>query len=194
MVLAETSSSAVSFLCAQSDGAGSGGGDGGGATVCAETGADSPSDAASFEGSDDGSIFEAANMGGSIFHASSGAGSASGRVARAETSSISKPFVAGVKRKKGELSQGFSDWLSSLDGGKGVLLQYLDAIAAEFDDLSQVCAVWTGEGSCDDSSFMNSVDPVFWDAAGVRKLGHKLLFARGIEALHRLRHEQSAGQ
>lgn len=82
---------------------------------------------------------------------------------------------AGTKSREAELRS----WLLSLDDGKGSLLQYEEAIVTEFDgDLVQVCAAW--QGNIEGKSLLDSVDPEFFVAIGVRRTGHKFLFARGM--------------
>jgi len=84
------------------------------------------------------------------------------------------------------VNTGLKDWLKSLDNGRGALLQYLPSISAEFDDLNQIRCVWAGRDNPSNQSINQSikaVDPVFWESSGVHKLEHKLLLARGIEAL-----------
>ena len=79
---------------------------------------------------------------------------------------------------------GCRDWLLSLDNGHGALVQYLLALMTEFDgDLTQISSVWAEprEGQ----SLASCVDPEFWQVLGVRKAGHKLLFANGIAELNR---------
>jgi len=73
-------------------------------------------------------------------------------------------------------------WLKRLDDGAGTMLQYFDRLAAEFDaDLTQVAAVKNesdnGEG------LLGIVDPLFWETIQVHKMGHRMLFARGISQL-----------
>merc|ERR1711924_479676 len=68
----------------------------------------------------------------------------------------------------------FKDWLMSLDGGKGALLQYMDSFSTEFDaELVQLCAAWRGQ-SCG-QSLVECIDPNLWSAVGIHKLGHRLL-------------------
>ena len=50
-------------------------------------------------------------------------------------------------------------------------------------DLVQVAATWNGMNVGE--SVLDSVDPYFWGSLGVRFLGHKYLFARGIAALQK---------
>lgn len=70
-------------------------------------------------------------------------------------------------------------WLRGLDGGKGGLLRYLDAMQREFDDFEQLTGVVLDRSA----SLLKAVDPVVFEALGVAPLGHKLLLARGILAI-----------
>lgn len=75
------------------------------------------------------------------------------------------------------------DWLLSLDNGSGSLLQYLDALADEFNaDLVQIAAA-RNDTALASSGPLASIEPLFWEAVGVTKLGHQLLLAKGIVAL-----------
>eukprot|EP00927_Polykrikos_kofoidii_P056071 TRINITY_DN50253_c0_g1_i1.p1 TRINITY_DN50253_c0_g1~~TRINITY_DN50253_c0_g1_i1.p1 ORF type:complete len:442 (+),score=64.30 TRINITY_DN50253_c0_g1_i1:77-1402(+) len=74
------------------------------------------------------------------------------------------------------------EWLRWLDGGTGVLLEYFDVLVDEFDgDLVQIAAAKVG-GS-EQQSVVDKVDPLFWETVGVTRIGHKILFARGIAEL-----------
>jgi len=74
-------------------------------------------------------------------------------------------------------------WLCSLDGGAGLMLQYYEILAAEFDaDLAQIVAV-RHDSRKGQQGLLGMVDPVFWDIVKVRKMGHRMLFARGISRL-----------
>eukprot|EP00930_Biecheleria_cincta_P095634 TRINITY_DN87581_c0_g1_i1.p1 TRINITY_DN87581_c0_g1~~TRINITY_DN87581_c0_g1_i1.p1 ORF type:complete len:1809 (-),score=406.61 TRINITY_DN87581_c0_g1_i1:116-5542(-) len=71
------------------------------------------------------------------------------------------------------------DWLRSIDGGKGVLLEYFAALKEEFDaDLMQVAAA-----KSPNEAGLKSIDPCFWSALGVTKLGHRMLFVKGFANL-----------
>lgn len=96
---------------------------------------------------------------------------------------------ASTKRRYEELKadreQQFRDWLMNLDGGAGAMMQYFDRLATEFDaDLTQIkaCRVpQDGEGKED--ARLDTIDPILWEIVGIKKLGHRMLFARGIAAL-----------
>lgn len=78
--------------------------------------------------------------------------------------------------------QAMWDWLESLDGGRGTLLQYFGAIKTEFDaDFTQISAARLPEPMS--AGTLGSIEPTFFEALGVRQVGHKLLLARGIMAL-----------
>lgn len=94
---------------------------------------------------------------------------------------VGRTLVPNLKRKFVETRK-FTDWLIALDAGRGAMLQYLDALICEFDgDFLQLCAAWRGMGL--GKSVLDSVDSAFWDAVGIHRIGHRLLFARGIEDL-----------
>merc|ERR1712181_118029 len=74
------------------------------------------------------------------------------------------------------------DWLEKMDGGKGAMLQYFGAIKSEFDaDFSQILA--SRLASPVSPGALGSIEPSFFEALGVRPVGHRLLFARAILAL-----------
>jgi len=71
-------------------------------------------------------------------------------------------------------------WLLDLDEGMGTLLQYKDVLMSEFDgDLAQIAA----SKNESDNGLLPVVDPSFWDTVKVRKIGHRMLFAKGIAQL-----------
>jgi len=89
------------------------------------------------------------------------------------------------KRQEGqtEREQKLKDWLLGLDDGAGVLMPYFDALCAEFDaDLTQIAAV-KGDDSDGTKGLLGEVDPIFWEAVKVPKMGHRMLLARGISQL-----------
>jgi len=74
------------------------------------------------------------------------------------------------------------DWLSSLDAGRGKLLQYFDILRQEFAaDVSKIgeMRLVTPCGA----GILGTIDTYFWELCGVRQMGHRLLFAKGINAL-----------
>jgi len=73
-------------------------------------------------------------------------------------------------------------WLKNLDSGKGALLQYADVLKAEFDsDFQQIGAVRLGEPVM--PGIVGTIDPFFWEVCKIKPMGHRLLFARAINAL-----------
>ena len=75
-------------------------------------------------------------------------------------------------------------WLLELDGGHGIMLQYLDAIKSEFDgDLNQLKCSRLEESEIVTQGLLGRVDRIVFEALDMHKLGHKLLLVRGICAL-----------
>lgn len=73
-------------------------------------------------------------------------------------------------------------WLESLDDGAGAMLQYFEVLETEFDgDLQQIAAAKVD--AAENAGVLGAVDPAFWDTVRVSKVGHKMLFARGIAKL-----------
>lgn len=73
-------------------------------------------------------------------------------------------------------------WLEGLDDGVGAMLQYYDALCAEFDgDLSMIAAAKVEGG--ERKGILGAVDASFWETVRVEKIGHKMLFAKGIAKL-----------
>lgn len=78
--------------------------------------------------------------------------------------------------------QELHDWLDHVDAGRGVLLQYFDALRHEFGaDLSQIRAMKLSAPG--DAGIVGSIDKSFWERCGVKQMGHKLMLAKGIHAL-----------
>lgn len=74
--------------------------------------------------------------------------------------------------------------MKRLDNGQGQLLQYYDVLAREFDaDLTMIAAVKV-EGGERRGGLIGCVDPSFWETVKVSKMGHRMLFAKGISQLH----------
>merc|ERR1712232_1245548 len=95
--------------------------------------------------------------------------------------------VSELKRQReegmSEREERLHEWLKGLDDGVGSMLQYHDVLAAEFEaDLTQIAAV-RNERSNRGPGLMNTVDPIFWEIVNVQKMGHRMLFARGISRL-----------
>ena len=75
-------------------------------------------------------------------------------------------------------------WLLALDGGRGAMLQYLDAIQYEFDgDFHQLKCARLEESEVVTQGLLGRVDRRVFEALGIHKLGHKFLLVRGICAL-----------
>lgn len=73
-------------------------------------------------------------------------------------------------------------WLTSLDGGRGGMLQYLPALANFSTNLKEIAAV--RERPPDSGqSILDVIRPTFWNDIGVSKQGHKLVIARGLAQL-----------
>jgi len=99
---------------------------------------------------------------------------------------LPRPAERGRKRPHSQAASSeehhLRDWLLGLDSGSGALLQYADALMNEFDGcLQQIGASFYS--ACESKSILASVDPVFWEAVGVERFGHKMLFARGLAKL-----------
>lgn len=78
-------------------------------------------------------------------------------------------------RGHGELKR----WLMSLDDGVGAFMQYYEVLETEFDaDLVQIASAKVEGGTG-----LKAVDPSFWDTVKVQKVGHKMVFAKGIARL-----------
>merc|ERR1740123_2630215 len=74
------------------------------------------------------------------------------------------------------------EWLTNLDGGRGSMLQYLDAIKSEFDaEFVQIRAARLAQPIAPGA--LGSIEPSFFEVLGVKPVGHRLLFAKGIMAL-----------
>lgn len=98
--------------------------------------------------------------------------------------------VAGIDAAAGALvvhpandtEQAMWDWLENLDGGRGSLLQYFGAIQSEFDaDFTQISAARLTTPWCPGT--LGSIEPSFFEALTVTRVGHKLMLAKGILAL-----------
>lgn len=72
-------------------------------------------------------------------------------------------------------------WLSSLDSGRGTMMQYLQPLQQHFSDVSELTAVLlpAEEGG----SLLTRIDPRLFELLGISQLGHRLLLAKGILAL-----------
>merc|ERR1712194_450322 len=74
------------------------------------------------------------------------------------------------------------DWLAAMDGGKGAMLQYFGPIKSEFDaDFSQIVASRLAQPIS--AGVLGSIEPSFFEVLDMKPVGHRLLFARAINAL-----------
>ena len=109
-----------------------------------------------------------------------GASAAGASAAAAMTANVQNFEMLNTDPESDEIN--CREWLKSLDGGKGILLQYATRLKAEFDgDLYQIAASRLREPISPGN--VGCIDPSFWDACGFKTLGHKFLFARGIIGL-----------
>jgi len=74
-----------------------------------------------------------------------------------------------------------AEWLTSLDGGRGNMLRYLEPLRHEFGSVKALSATLLPDPS--GNSVVGWVDPSLWEALGVEALGHKMLLAKGVVAL-----------
>lgn len=73
-------------------------------------------------------------------------------------------------------------WLLDLDPKSGKMTMYFDVLVAEFDaDLVQIAAAKNSSGSV--KGVLGVVDTMFWETVGVKTMGHRMLFAKGIAKL-----------
>ena len=73
----------------------------------------------------------------------------------------------------------------SLDDGAGELMMYFVNLASALDcDLANVEKFKIDGG--ESYGILGVVDPSFWETVGVIRVGHKMLFARGIARLYLL--------
>ena len=109
-----------------------------------------------------------------------GSGSSSSADAHSRQEDNSEKDKAALERRG---TQVVHDWLLGLDHGRGCLLQYLDALVNGFDaDILQISAA---KLDVVDASLgpVHSIEPMFWEAVGVSKFGHKIMLAKAIIAL-----------
>lgn len=81
------------------------------------------------------------------------------------------------------------EWTLSLDGGRGNMLPYLDALYREFGTVDALAAAVLPEPISGGN--LGSIEPSVWEALGVKPLGHKLTLAKGITTLS---HRGEAGE
>eukprot|EP00747_Dinoflagellata_sp_TGD_P031036 gnl/TRDRNA2_/TRDRNA2_135025_c0_seq2.p1 gnl/TRDRNA2_/TRDRNA2_135025_c0~~gnl/TRDRNA2_/TRDRNA2_135025_c0_seq2.p1 ORF type:complete len:661 (-),score=163.64 gnl/TRDRNA2_/TRDRNA2_135025_c0_seq2:50-2032(-) len=112
--------------------------------------------------------------------AAGGAGTEDGAVNTPAAESGSMDLVPISHRDPNE--QQLWDWLTELDGGRGSLQRYFDVIRTEFDaDFAQIGASRLAEPI--GAGALGSIDPSFFEVVGVKSVGHRLLFAKGILGL-----------
>ncbi|CAE8594144.1 unnamed protein product [Polarella glacialis] len=93
-------------------------------------------------------------------------------------------LVEGTAAQKEEIKQ----WLANLDQGKGALNPFLPVLQTKFcslDDILQAAFCKSEVGQ--NSSMLDSVSKAFFADLGVTSLGHRLLFAKGIQAARKLK-------
>jgi len=87
-----------------------------------------------------------------------------------------------VVRPGGDSEQRVWEWLESLDGGRGSMLQYFEAVKNEFDaDFSQLAAARLAQPIA--AGTLGCIEPSFFEVLDVKSVGHRLLFAKGLLAL-----------
>lgn len=84
--------------------------------------------------------------------------------------------VSGDRRSREEMRS----WLSSLDGGRGAMLQYLENLEREFSSLGQLSMMTIASSM---GSVVGRIDPAVYTALGIDAVGHRLLLAKGVLAL-----------
>lgn len=98
---------------------------------------------------------------------------------------VSEPHVDdNVKacQPRNDKQEALKKWLEGLDSGRGALVTYFDVIKDEFDcDFGQLSAVKLSNPET--PGLLGTIDPVFWETCGIKAMGHKLLFAKGISKL-----------
>jgi hypothetical protein len=74
------------------------------------------------------------------------------------------------------------EWLEQLDGGRGVLLQYFEVLRREFcADLSRIAEMRLATPRS--AGILGTIDAYFWELCEIKQMGHRLLLAKGINAL-----------
>jgi hypothetical protein len=110
---------------------------------------------------------------------------AAAEAAAAEAASVFQQLqedVQGEPSASNARHEAMRDWLRSLDDGRGAMMEYFESIEREFDaDLDQILALKLEQPV--NAGQLGTVDPILWEACGVNRVGHRLLFARGINSL-----------
>mmetsp|Transcript_52018 Transcript_52018/g.110573 ORF Transcript_52018/g.110573 Transcript_52018/m.110573 type:complete len:298 (+) Transcript_52018:231-1124(+) len=87
---------------------------------------------------------------------------------------------------KGFAEDEIEDWLWSLDGGKGLFVRYIDKVREEFDgDLGLLACGCLLEDVPIGNSIVAAIDPCVYETLGMKALGQKIVFAKGLIDLHR---------
>lgn len=98
---------------------------------------------------------------------------------------VSPPVAPQPLGARGHSRSGKDDglpvWLEGLDGGRGVMLQYLDAVRREFGDISHVSKALLENPVS--SSVVGCLAPGLYEKLGIKALGHRLLLVKGVLAL-----------
>lgn len=82
----------------------------------------------------------------------------------------------------GSREQQLQEWLEQLDGGRGILLQYFESLRQEFSaDLSLIRDMRLATPRS--NGILGTIDAQLWERCGIRQMGHRLLLAKGINAL-----------
>ena len=92
-------------------------------------------------------------------------------------SSGESPYIA----KEAIAHKELEEWLRNADAGKGILLQYSEALLREFGSKQELAA--SINEATPGTSKLQRVDPAVFETLGVRSLGHKLMFVKAITAL-----------
>lgn len=74
-------------------------------------------------------------------------------------------------------------WLRGLDSGKGAMEKYADILKREFGCMATLAESCLNPDYDSGQSQLKAVDPAVFEALGIRSLGEKLLFSKGIIAL-----------
>ena len=83
--------------------------------------------------------------------------------------------------KKAIAHKELEQWLRNADAGKGILLQYSEALLREFGSKQELAA--SINEATPGVSKVRRVDPAVFETLGVCSLGHKLMFVKAITAL-----------
>ena len=76
----------------------------------------------------------------------------------------------------------FAKWLLDI-APRGTLMPYVTAIHREFYHISELLHLVIKPHEAG-QPVLNCLEPAVWDTLGIQKVGHRMLFARGVLALH----------